>query len=481
MAPSDGSDISDSSDISDISDTAPGSRPASSEPSETSETIGSLPLDGRHIAVAAVASMEQVTGAALSTVAGVIIPLLALLQPSGSLPGWLQGVIGAAGLTGIAVGSAVIGRLCDREGYLRWSRLCPLLIAAASVIGWLVPHTAVLVVCLFAIGVGVGGGYSLDESYVSELMPRRWRLVMVGAAKATCAVGFIGAAVVAYFILRVRPEAAVWPGMLLVTGALGLLTFLLRLRWWGVPRWLEAHGRDKAAREAAEGFFGPEAVPAPPAPGAATKSVGWGEMFRGPRLDKVIFSAVPWACEGLGVYGIGVFLPVLVMALGIESASVTGIQRVMESVETTALINAAIVPGFVIGLWLLRRMSHLRMLTGGFLVSAAGLGLLLASYVLHWPVWVSIAGFLIFEMFLNMGPHLVTFVIPARIFPASERGTGSGIAAMGGKTGAIAGVFVMPLLLEWGGGVLVLAVSIAVMCLGALVSAVYGPRALPPS
>ena len=88
-------------------------------------------------------------------------------------------------------------------------------------------------------------------------------------------------------------------------------------------------------------------------------------------------------------------------------------------------------------------------------------------------------GFFIFEIFLNAGPHLVTYVIPSQIYPVAIRGAGVGIASMLGKVGAIIGVIIMPVMLHLGGIVLVLAVSIAVMILGAVVSTVYGPKALP--
>ena len=115
------------------------------------------------------------------------------------------------------------------------------------------------------------------------------------------------------------------------------------------------------------------------------------------------------------------------------------------------------------------------------MVSALSLGLLLAAYLLHWPVWVSIVAFLFFELFLNAGPHLITFIIPAQIYTVDERGAGTGIASMLGKVGAILGVFFMPLLLKWGGITLVLIVCISVMVLGALISAVFGRIVLPPS
>lgn len=142
------------------------------------------PLSARHFFILAVSSMEQIIGAALSTAVGVVIPMLRIL--GGHLPSWLQGVMGAAGLVGIGVGSAVIGRLSDRRGYLILFRLCPVLILAGALMSMFVPGTAALVAGLFIAGLGVGGGYSLDSSYISELMPARWRQFMVGVAKASC-------------------------------------------------------------------------------------------------------------------------------------------------------------------------------------------------------------------------------------------------------------------------------------------------------
>ena len=94
-------------------------------------------------------------------------------------------------------------------------------------------------------------------------------------------------------------------------------------------------------------------------------------------------------------------------------------------------------------------------------------------------MWISIAGFLIFEIALNAGPHLITFVIPSQVFSVAELGAGTGIAAMQGKVGAVVGVFLMPVLLKAGGMTLVLIFCIAVGVLGAAVSAIYGRKVLP--
>ena len=94
----------------------------------------------------------------------------------------------------------------------------------------------------------------------------------------------------------------------------------------------------------------------------------------------------------------------------------------------------------------------------------------------HLPLWVSVVAFLIFEIGLNAGPHLITFVIPAKIYSVKDLGAGSGIAAMFGKIGAVAGVFIIPMVLSAGGVEMVLIVCAAIMLLGAVISQVYGHK-----
>lgn len=442
----------------------------------------SMPLRRGHFRVLVVASMEQMIGAGLSTLVGIIIPMLALMQGM-EMSGFEQGITGAAGLIGISVGAPVIGRLADRQGYLMLFRLCPLLMVAASLLVYFTASPIWLILGLFVIGVGVGGGYSLDTSYISEIMPAKWKLLMVGVAKASCSIGFFGTAGMCWWILSRDPSPQLWNSLVLIIGALGLITFIMRIPFRESPIWLMDHGKTAQAQAAAKYFLGndveinPAAVTKAPPSGKSS----WGDMFRGSNLKKVIFSGIPWACEGVGVYGVGVFLPLLVMALGIDTSHATGMAKVLNSVELTTIINFFIVPGFVLGLLAVRRLNHVWMLTWGFVVAAAGLGLLLAAYLLHWPVWVSIAAFVVFELFLNAGPHLVTFIIPAQIYSVDDRAAGSGIASMVGKIGAILGVFFMPVLLKEGGITLVLVVCIAVMIAGAGVSAVFGPKVMPES
>lgn len=433
-------------------------------------------LSRKDIGIVAISSMEQLIGGALSTVIGVMLPMMQMVMHP-AMPSWLQGVLGAMGLVGIGAGSMAIGSVIDRRGYLLMFRLCPALIIAGSLVCYFFTSVAGQAAGLFIAGVGVGGGYTLDSAYISEVLPPRWRLAMVGVAKATCSIGFIGAAVACYLMLKADPDLHSWHRMILVVAAMGALTLLLRLRWAESPKWLMDKGRTDEARKAAA-FFGmplpePDADAKPAAPAAKPQPFSVKDNWA-----KIIFSGVPWACEGLAVYGFSVFLPALVMALGLsfDSAQAHGVQKIIGSVEVTAVVNFFILPGFIIGLCVMHKVNNVKMLNAGFIFAALGLGLLLAAYRLHWPAWTMLCGFVLFELALNAGPHLITFVIPPMVYPVAQRGEGSGIAAFMGKLGAVAGVMLMPVMLHLGGMDLVLIVSAAVMLLGAAVGWVFGKK-----
>lgn len=435
--------------------------------------LSELPLSARHWYILIVASMEQLIGGALNTVAGIMIPLIVLLGNPQLTPAG-QGALGAAGLCGIAIGSLFMGKLMDQFGYLLLFRLCPTLILAGSIGVYFCADVPLLILFLFIIGIGIGGGYSLDSGYISELTPRRWESLFVGLAKATSSLGFVGGAGISYIILRIWPTPTVWNGLIVFVGVLGLLTLILRLSWYQSPVWLMSRGEAAMANKAAEEFLGPEAC-VPPAPHRAKtdEKITWLEMFTGEHRKKIMLSGVTWACEGLAVYGFGVFLPVLLMALGLQGQEAEGLPKILASVKSTTLINLFIGAGFAVGLAVIHRINMYKLMGWSFLLCAISIGVLLLAYELRWAMWISFAAFIIFETALNAGPHLITFVIPSRIYSVPERGAGMGIATMLGKVGAVAGVFFMPAMLHWGGIKAVLLISLTVQLLGALVTFYY--------
>ena len=445
-------------------------------------TINTAPLSWRHIRIVAVASLGQLIGTGLATLVSVIIPLYQIMAHP-ELSSEMQGLIGAMDLIGIMVGSAILGNFSDKYGYLFFFRFCPALICASAVVALLFPSVWVLLVALFFMGFGIGGEYSLDSDYISELMPEKWVFHMVGAAKAASALGNIIVATVCFFIVKDWHNADNWPKLLWIIIVISALMIVLRINFKESPKWLREHGRLKEAETAVHDFLG-DSVDIAPVPQTTTPPPAKESYlsFLKNNWKNVIFTGVPWACEGLGVYGIGVFLPILVMALGLEHAPEGGaqIQHVASSVEITMWISCIILPGFLIGLLIIGKMNEAKQQTLGFIFSGLSLLVLLIAYRNHWPTWISILAFMCFELFLNIGPHLMTYVLPSKVFPVEVRGQGSGIAASIGKAGAVLGVFFIPILLKSGGSSLVLVVSIIVMLVGAIFTYAFAPDRYSP-
>lgn len=443
--------------------------------------MDTMPLRWGHYRVLIVASFGQVTGAGLATLVGIILPMIQIFRHP-ELTSFHQGIVAATSLIGIMIGSLLFGEWSDKKGYLFFFRLCPALILVAALFAYFTANLFGLVTGLFFMGFGVGGGYSLDSDYISEIMPRRWRLLMVGVAKAASSLGNIVVAGICFFLLREWNDPHLWNRLLLLIATMAVIMLLCSIRFEQSPGWLIAHERVPEAEKAVRYFLGPDVeigeIRNRPKKREMPK-IAWSDLFKPDQIKKVLFSGVPWACEGLGVYGIGVFLPVLVMALGLESGTESAFHRITDSVRLTTWINLFILPGFVFGLLLVNRWYHVRTQTWGFILCAVGLGILLAAYTLHWPVWIAVAGFMMFEFFLNAGPHLMTFIIPPQIYSIAERSSGVGLAAAFGKLGAVVGVVFIPILLEWGGASLVLWVTIGVLLFGALVTNVVGHEVLP--
>jgi hypothetical protein len=55
-------------------------------------------------------------------------------------------------------------------------------------------------------------------------------------------------------------------------------------------------------------------------------------------------------------------------------------------------------------------------------------------------------GFMVFNLFMNMGPNATTYLLSGETFPTPIRATGAGFAASMAKFGAVLGTFFFPIL-----------------------------------
>ncbi|MDE7141676.1 MAG: MFS transporter, partial [Muribaculaceae bacterium] len=314
--------------------------------------MAAMPMGWPQIRIVLVASLGQFVGQGLATLIGIVIPLMQLAARP-ELSAAAQGLLGCVSLIGIMVGTVVFGRLSDRYGYLLFFRLCPLVIAAASLAAAFTDSVTMLTACLFVMGAAIGGEYSLDPDYISELMPEKWRVYMVGVAKALASAG--SAAVAAVCDLLISRGGAEGGGryLFLVITAIAAVMLLTRIRFAQSPQWLMSRGQTARAEAAVRQLLGPGVVIAKhraagraPAPNVSIAT------FIKKNAGKIILTGIPWACEGLGVYGIGIFLPVLIMSFRLDTLppTATPLEHITGSVGLTFILSLVMMAGFAIGI-----------------------------------------------------------------------------------------------------------------------------------
>ena len=115
--------------------------------------LDTMPLRFGHFRVLITTAMGQFLGAAVATLSGVLIPLLAIVQHH-ELDSVTQGLIASMELIGIMVGSFVIGKLADKDGYLPFLRLSSILVFIGALVVYVTGSIDLLIHSLFVMGFG---------------------------------------------------------------------------------------------------------------------------------------------------------------------------------------------------------------------------------------------------------------------------------------------------------------------------------------
>jgi predicted MFS family arabinose efflux permease len=177
----------------------------------------------------------------------------------------------------------------------------------------------------------------------------------------------------------------------------------------------------------------------------------------------------------IATYGVGLFTPTILGAIGISGKTRGLIVEDFALGEGSALIDLFLLIGFLLGVWLVPRLGRIRMQAIGFTGMAVGMLVLvgavgLTNSSLHIPL--VFVGFILFNLLMNAGPNSTTFTLAPILFPTQLRGTAGGFAAGVAKLGATLGVFLLPIVKEKFGIPSVLGIVSAVSLLGLVVTVI---------
>lgn len=408
----------------------------------------------------------------------VALPLIVVdLQPSPVV----EGLIGAAALIGAMVGAFAGGRLTDRYGRKAIYVIDLAVFVAGSLATALAPGAISLLILRAVLGVGVGADYPICAAYVSEFMPARVRGRMLIGAFSFQALGMVAAALSGLLILSLHPARDAWRIMLAVAVIPALAVMVLRRAVPESPRWCIEHGQvDRAARIVADLVPGRRAeliaLAARPLPPLRRRAESFAVLFSARYIRRTVLAAGAWFLMDIASYAIGIFTPSILASLAFTAPGRGPIATDFMATEGAAFLDVFLVIGFLLNVWLVDRWGRIRLQALGFAGMALGLLVLARGATMdpagHGAITI-FAGFVLFNVLMNVGPNATTFILPAELFSTEVRASGHGFAAGAAKLGAALGIFLLPVLRVQLGVPMLLALLAGVCVLGLVITLVF--------
>ena len=338
---------------------------------------------------------------------GLLSFILAALKADWGLSAGQMGWLGAINSIGMAAGAIGFGVLADRIGRKQVFVLTLLLFAIASGLSAFATTLTVLFVLRFFIGMGLGGELPVASTYVSERVPAHERGRIVVLLESFWAVGWILAALIAYFVIPRFDKDMGWRVALLL-GAL--------------PAFYALYLRRKL----------PDDAPTAPAAAGLPWTARLAALWSPAHARSTVMLWVLWFTVVFSYYGMFLWLPSVMVGKGFA---------LIKSFEYVLLMTLAQLPGYFTAAWLIERAGRKFVLVvylTGTAASAWAFGnadtqgaLLLYGALLS---------------FFNLGAWGALYAYSPENYPAPIRASGVGTAAGIGRLGGILGPLAIPFL-----------------------------------
>ncbi|WP_229402684.1 MFS transporter [Micromonospora okii] len=374
---------------------------------------------------------------------GLDVATVAFVLPSISeewqLSGGQTGLVGSSTLIGFFFGALGAGIIADRIGRRRVMMWALAVFCLATLVAAVSPNWEFFFLARLVAGVGTGAESAIIPAFLSEFVPGRLRGRFIGALAGFFSFGYVGAALLARWIVPMGPEG--WR-VLHVVAAVPIVLLL----WWRrsvpeSPRFLLLQGRTDEARAVVEAIErqaarsagiqptspavpAPTVAPADPPPGTAPpRRAGVGGLWRRDLAGRTAVLWVLWLVITFSFYGFFTFMPTLLYADGLTIA---------KSFTYSIVIYLAQIPGYYSAAALndlLDRKWTIALYLGGGSVAAY---LLSGSDI---SAQVMIFGGLL-SFFMN-GVYAAIYAYTPELYPTAVRARGMGTASAVGRIGGI--------------------------------------------
>ncbi|MCX7122029.1 MAG: MFS transporter [Gammaproteobacteria bacterium] len=350
-----------------------------------------------------------------------------LFKQSFSLsPLWL-GITQAAAPIGAAIGAILIGYITDRVGRKTMLAFNFILFVIATLLCAIAWNVYSLCIFRFLVGFGVGADYPICAAYLSEMAPHHSRgKLMASAMFINCLASPVGIAV-SYFIFSYYPHVNAWRLMFAFGALPAIIALLMRAKLPESFVW-QANQRLNASEIKNKNI-----------------SAAYRVLFNARYFKATIALTLSWALMDISYYSVGLFTPDILAAMHLATSGnfITDTKMI---VENTIFLNAFVAIGAFLAIFVIDKVPRVGLQKMGFLGAFLGLFIIsISSYLKITPIYpVIFSGFLMYNLFINMGPGATTYLLPAEIYPSAVRGTGHGLASGVAKMGAFLGTILLP-------------------------------------
>lgn len=389
---------------------------------------------------------------------GIIGIALAVYGPQVGLSALWAGIIGAAALVGLFLGSLLFGPVIDRVGRQTMYVVDLCVFVVGSLLHLVAEEPWEMASVRFLLGLAMGVDYAIGATLLSEFLPRKHRGPLLASLNAVWTVGFVAAFVFGYLVRGMSDDS--WRWMLASSAVPAVIVLCLRLGAPESPRWLAARGRTAKARRVLDQYFGTNVVLGGDASTQAARS--FASLFSREWRTRTAFASLFWFCQVLPYFALFTFAPSVLDHLGLND-EFTG----------TLVLNVFQLVGAVAGVIVMNRLPR-----RGFTIwSFVGMAIALLPFAVapSVPVVVVVGCFCLYALLISSAGNLCQ-VYPAELFPTDMRATGVGFASAMSRVGAAIGTFLLPVSLNQLGTQLTMAFAVLVLVIGVVVSVLWAPE-----
>lgn len=332
---------------------------------------------------------------------GLLSFILAALKVDWHLTASQLGWIGSINSVGMAVGAFVFGIYADKKGRKSAFLVTLLMFSIASGLSAFAWGLGSLIILRFFIGMGLGGELPVASTLVSESVDPSVRGRVVVLLESFWAVGWILAALIAYFLIPL--PAIGWRGAMILCAMPAFYALYLRFNLPDSPRFNQLSSISKK-----------ESV------WQKIKTL-WSKTYR----KQTAMLWILWFCVVFSYYGMFLWLPSVMIIKGFD---------LVHSFGYILLMTLAQLPGYISVAWLIERVGR------KWVLVIYLLGTLICAYL--FGVSETVSQLLLYGAllsFFNLGAWGAMYAYTPEQYATHIRATGAGMAASVGRIGGILG------------------------------------------